>query len=157
MGIEGDLSQCTDELTQSVIDRFSSRLSDIAEAQKTAERDSNSKLESVEKTRSEVQTEKAKHEAGITFCRERIEKIDEESSEIKSILENASQNTNKYNRMKKKEKTIQDDFDKVDWDSEGEKLESDLEKLKSRKFEIEHVIETAENNEETAKRKLDLE
>ena len=54
--------------------------------------------------------------------------------------------------MKKKEKIIQDDFDKVDWDSEGEKLENELEKLKSRKFEIEHIIETAENNEETAKR-----
>lgn len=54
--------------------------------------------------------------------------------------------------MKKKEKIIQDDFDKVDWDSEGAKLENELEKLKSRKLEIEHIIESAENNEETAKR-----
>ena len=134
--------------------RFASRLSDISEVQKSAESELNEKIAKAEESRSNFQTERATHEAGISFSRERIEKIDEETAEIRSILENASQNTNKYNRKKKQEKAIQDEFDKVDWDSVGENLEKELEDLKNKKVEIEEIIETAESNEEPAKRFL---
>jgi len=127
-------------------------LSNFVTPQKaTMGQDFSENLEKSESQKSKVQADRAGFDAEMKFKKRRIEEILSEESELNSIIENASQNSAKFNRMKKKENILSEEYQKVDWEEKGNQIDKNINKRNSQKDEAAQRIEELEAEEENSK------
>jgi chromosome segregation ATPase len=146
-----DETNVTDEDCQSILERFNHQISEFETLKQTEVTQFNENISESESAKSDLQNTRATLEAELKVKKNRINEIKSEESEYQSIIDNASQNSERFNRFKKQERALNKAYEEVDWDEEGNKIDENVEKVKSQYEKFNISIEKLEKGEEAAK------